>query len=49
MYVCMVITYSKSKEQPVKVANSAFVQLNMEKCPRSRPRMWYRETGSAFP
>ena len=28
MYVCMVITYSKSKDQPRKVANPARGQLN---------------------
>ena len=31
MYVCMVITYSKSKDQPVKVANIAHGQLNRKK------------------
>ena len=30
MYVCMVITYSKSKYQPGKVANPARGQLNKE-------------------
>ena len=30
MYVCMVITYSKSKDQQGKVANSACGQLNGE-------------------
>ena len=29
-YVCMVITYSKSKDQPGKVANPARGQLNRE-------------------
>ena len=32
MYVCMVITYSKSKDQPGKVANPARGQLNRENC-----------------
>ena len=41
----MVITYSKSKDQPGKVANPARGQLNI--CPRSRLRIWSRETGSA--
>ena len=30
MYLCMVITYSKSKDQPGKVANPASGQLNRE-------------------
>ena len=30
MYVCMVITYSKSMDQPGKVANPARDQLNRE-------------------
>ena len=30
MYVCMVITYSKSMDQPGKVANPARGQLNRE-------------------
>ena len=30
MYVCMVITYSKRKDQPGKVANPARGQLNRE-------------------
>ena len=30
MYVCMVITYSKSKDQPGKVTNRARGQLNRE-------------------
>ena len=50
---CMVITYSKSKDQPGKVANPARGQLNREKrifpCLRSRLRIWSRETGSAVP
>ena len=45
--------YSKGKDQPGKVANSARGQLNREKiippCPRSRLRIWSRETGSAVP
>ena len=49
----MVITYSKSKDRPGKVANSARGQLNREiiifPCPRSRLRIWSRETGSAIP
>ena len=31
MYVCMVITYSKGKDQTGKVANPARGQLNREK------------------
>ena len=31
MYVCMVIIYSKGKDQPGKVANPARGQLNREK------------------
>ena len=30
MYLCMVSTYSKSKDQPGKVANPARGQLNRE-------------------
>ena len=30
MYVCMVITYSKGKDQPGKVGNPARGQLNRE-------------------
>ena len=30
MYVCMVIAYSKSKDQPGKVANLSRGQLNRE-------------------
>ena len=45
--------YSKGKDQPGKVANSARGQLNRKKiispCPRSRLRIWSRETGSAVP
>ena len=61
MYVCMyvvvyiVITYSKGKDQPGKVANPARGQLLAEQgklflsCLRSRLRIWSRETGSAVP
>ena len=54
MYVCIYgHTYSKSMDQPGKVANPARGQLNREKiifpCPRSRLRIWSRETGSAVP
>ena len=45
-------TYSKSKDQPGKVANPARGQLNRERdipCPRSCLRIWSRETGSAVP
>ena len=49
----MVITYSEGKDQPGKVANPARGQLNRENeflpCPRSRLRIWSRETGSAVP
>ena len=48
---CMVITYSKSKDQPGLVANPTRGQLNKENecfpCPRSCLRIWSRETGSA--
>ena len=56
LHVCMVITYSKSKDEPGKVANPARGQLNRKiytryifPCPRSRLRIWSRETGSAVP
>ena len=52
LYICMVITYSKSKDKPGKVAHPARGQLNRENalsCPRSRLRIWSRETGSAVP
>ena len=55
MCVCTVITYSsKSKDQPGKVliVNPASDQVNVEmniSCPRSRLRIWSRETGSAVP
>ena len=46
-------TYSKSMDQPSKVANPARGQLDREKwiflCPRSRLRIWSRETGLAVP
>ena len=42
----MVITYSKSKDQPGKVADPARVNFP---CPRSRLKIWSRETGSAVP
>ena len=50
----MVITNSKNKDQPGKVANPARGQLaEQEKeiipCPRSRLRIWSCETGSAVP
>ena len=53
MYVCMVITYSKSKDQSGKVANffswSAGQGKFIFSCPCSRLRIWCRETGSAVP
>ena len=49
----MIITYSKGKDQPGKVANPARGQLNRENvffpCPRSRLRIWSREAASAVP
>ena len=46
-------TYRKGMDQPGKVANPARGQLNRENdlfpCPRSRLRIWSRETGSAVP
>ena len=48
----MVTTYSKSMDQPGKVANPARGQLNRENefpCPRSRLRIWSREMGSTVP
>ena len=52
-YVCMYgRTYSKSIDQPGKVANPARGQLNRENifpCARSRLRIWSRETGPAVP
>ena len=51
MYACH--TYSKSMDQPGKVANPARGQLNRENkifpCSRSRLKIWSRETGSAVP
>ena len=45
--------YSKSMDQPGKVGNPARGQLNREDvffpCPRSRLRIWSRETGSGVP
>ena len=54
VHLCMYChTYSKSMDQPGKVANPARGQLNRENiffpCPRSRLRVWSRETGSAVP
>ena len=51
MYTCKVITYSKGKYQPGKVANPARGQLNSVffPYPCSRLRTWSRETGSAVP
>ena len=53
MYVCMVITYCKSMDQPGNFANPARGQLNGGKiiftCPRSRQRIWSSETVSAVP
>ena len=49
----MVVTYSKSMDQSGKVANPARDQLNRKKiifpCPRSRLKIWSRETGPAVP
>ena len=54
IYVCMVITYSKGKDQPGKVANPAPGQLAEQgkriiPCPRSRLRILSHEMGSAIP
>ena len=53
MYVCMVIIYSRGKDQPGRVAKPARGQLNKENvffpCPRSRLRFWSRETGPGVP
>ena len=52
LYVCTVITYSKGKDQPTKVANPARGELSRENvfpCPHSRLTIWSRETGSAVP
>ena len=51
-YVCMGISYTKSKDQLGKVANLARGQLDKENhvpCPRSRLRIWSCDTGSAVP
>ena len=50
MYVCIVMTYSKVQINQ-KVANPAHGQLNREifPCPRSRLKIWFRETGLAIP
>ena len=42
-------TYSKSMDQPGKVANHVRCQLNIFPCPLSRLRIWSRETCSAVP
>ena len=47
-------TFSKSMDQPGKVANPARGQLAEQRkltfpCPRSRLRIWSRDTGSAVP
>ena len=54
MYIRMVTTYSKGKDQPGKAANPARGQLAEQgkliiPYPRSRLRIWSRETGSAGP
>ena len=54
MYECMVITYncSRGKDQPVRLPILLVVSWTGEKkipCPRSRLRIWSRETGSAIP
>ena len=54
MFICMIITYRKGKNQPGQVANPAHGQLAeqgkwMILCPRSRVRIWSCETGSAVP
>ena len=46
IYVCMVITYSKGKDQPCRLPILLVVSYHFL-CPRSRLRIWYRETGSA--
>ena len=49
-YVCIVMTYSRPQITR-KVANPVHGQLNREKfrCPRSRLKIWFRETGLAVP
>ena len=54
IYVCVAITYSKGKDQPGKAANpvrgrSAEQGELIFPCPRSRLRIWSRETGSTVP
>ena len=54
VFWCMVITNSKDKDQPGKVANqscswSAEQGKLFFPCPRSRLRIWSRETGLAVP
>ena len=53
MYVCMVVTYTKSMDQPGEVANPARGQLNRENehspVLRACLRIWSHETGSAVP
>ena len=51
MYLCRVITYSKSKDQSGKAVNPARGQLNRENCFSSVPvrANWSLETGSAVP
>ena len=50
MYVCIVMTYSRVLINR-KVVNPVHGQLNREKfpCPRSRLKIWFRETGLAVP
>ena len=45
MYVCMVITYSKSMDQPGKVA----WKMNISLSPFAPENLVSRETGSAVP
>ena len=54
VYKCIVITYSKGKDQPGKVASRARGQLAEQgklilPCPRSHLRIWSGETGLAVP
>ena len=54
IYICMVITYSKGKDQPGEVANPARGQLNRENVffpvsVRSRLSIWCRKTGLVVP
>ena len=50
-HACVLITYSRSTNQPHKAANPVDGQLNRKKipCPRWRLRTWFRETGLAVP